>query len=60
MVNSISEKGLHVNHKVKILNFPGGTSEKILEKLDDQGKSRKITKENNQGKARRYHSSCWN
>ena len=34
MVNGISEKGLSVNHKVKIVNFPGGTSEKILEKLD--------------------------
>ena len=35
MVNGISEKGLSVNHKVKIVNFPGGTSEKILEKLYD-------------------------
>ena len=34
MVNGISEKGLSVNHKVKIVNFPGGASEKILEKLD--------------------------
>ena len=34
MVNGISEKGLSVNYKVKIVNFPGGTSEKILEKLD--------------------------
>ena len=33
MVNDISEKGLSVNHKVKV-NFPGGTSEKILGKLD--------------------------
>ena len=32
MVNGISEKGLSVNPKV---NFPDGTSEKILEKLDD-------------------------
>ena len=32
MVNGISEKGLCVNLKVKIVNFPGGTSEKILEK----------------------------
>ena len=31
MVNGISEKGLSVNHKVKIVKFPGG---KILEKLD--------------------------
>ena len=35
MVNSISEEGFSVNYKVKIVNFPGGTSEKILEKLDD-------------------------
>ena len=34
-VNGISEKGLSVTHKVKIVNFPGGTSEKILEKLND-------------------------
>ena len=34
MVNGILEKGLSVHHKVKIVNFPGGTSEKILEKLD--------------------------
>ena len=33
-VNGISENGLNVNHKVKIVNFPGGTSEKILEQLD--------------------------
>ena len=35
MVNGISEEGFSVNYKVKIVNFPGGTSEKILEKLDD-------------------------
>ena len=35
MVNGISEKGLSVNHNVKIMNFPGGTTERILEKLDD-------------------------
>ena len=34
MLSGISEKGLDVNHKVKIVNFPGGKSEKILEKLD--------------------------
>ena len=34
MVNGFSEKGLSVNYKGKIVNFPGGTSEKILEKLD--------------------------
>ena len=35
MVNGIFEKGFSVNHKIKIVNFPGGTSLKILEKLDD-------------------------
>ena len=35
MVNSISEKGLIVNHRVRIVNFLGGTSEKTLRKLDD-------------------------
>ena len=34
MVNGISEKGLSLDHKVKILNFLVGTSEKILGKLD--------------------------
>ena len=32
LVNGSSEKGLSVNHKVKIVNFPGSKSEK---KLDD-------------------------
>ena len=35
IVNGVSEKGLSVNCKAKILNFLGGTSEKILKKLDD-------------------------
>ena len=35
MVNGIFEKGLSVNYKVKIVNFAGSTSKKILEKLDD-------------------------
>ena len=35
MVNGISEKGLNVNQKINIVNFPGGTSKKILEKLDE-------------------------
>ena len=26
VVNGISEKGLRVNHKVKIVNFPSGTN----------------------------------
>ena len=35
MVNGISETGLSVNYKVKIVNFPSSRSEKIQEKLDD-------------------------
>ena len=35
IMNGISEEGLSVNYKVKIVNFPGSTWEKILEKLDD-------------------------
>ena len=35
MVNGVSEKDLSVNCKVKIINFPGSISEKILVKLDD-------------------------
>ena len=35
MVNGISENGLSVNRNVKIVSFPGGTNEKILEKPDD-------------------------
>ena len=34
MVNGFSEKSLIVNHIVKVVNFPGGTSERILEQLD--------------------------
>ena len=32
IVNGISEKGLRVSRKVKIVNFPGGTSEKTVGK----------------------------
>ena len=34
IVNGISEKGLRVNHNLTIVDFPGSTNEKILEKLD--------------------------
>ena len=34
MVNGTSEKGLNVNHKEKIANFPGDTSKTFLEKPD--------------------------
>lgn len=36
MVNGSSERGLSVNHKVRIVNFPGGEIEKFLQKLDDK------------------------
>ena len=42
MVNGISEEGLSVNRKLKIVNFPGGTSGKILDKLDGKIKNRRI------------------
>ena len=35
MLNDISENVLSNNHKVKIVNFPGDTNEKILGKLDN-------------------------
>ena len=35
MLNNISEKGLSKTHKVRVINFPGGTSGKITDQLDD-------------------------
>ena len=35
MLNNISEKDLSKTHKVTVINFPGGTSEKIKDQLDD-------------------------
>ena len=35
MLNNISEKGLSKTHKVRVINFVGGTSEKITDQLDD-------------------------
>ena len=35
MLNGTSEKGLSRAHNVKVTNFPGRTSDKIVEKLDD-------------------------
>ena len=35
MLNNISEKGFSKTHKVRVINFPGGTSEKITDQLDD-------------------------
>ena len=33
MLNSISGTGLSKTQKVKVINFPGGTSEKITDQL---------------------------
>ena len=35
LLNGIHEKGLSKNHTVKVNNIPGGTSDAILDKLDD-------------------------
>ena len=45
MLYSISEKGLSKTHKVRVFNFPGGTSEKITVHLHDliKGKPDNLT-----------------
>ena len=35
LLNGLHEKGLCRNHRVKVNNFPGGTSETILENIDE-------------------------
>ena len=35
MLNNVSEKGFCKTHKVRVINFPGDTSEKITDQLDD-------------------------
>ena len=35
LLNGIHEKGLSKNHTVKVNNIPGGTSDAILDKLED-------------------------
>ena len=35
LLNGIHEKGLSKNHSVKVNNIPGGTSDAILDKLED-------------------------
>ena len=35
MLNGLHEKGLYKNYHVKIKNFPGGTSETVLENIDE-------------------------
>ena len=35
LLNNISEKRLNKTHKVRVINFPGGTSEKVKDQLDD-------------------------
>ena len=45
MFTSISEKDLSKTHKLKVINFPGGSSEKITDQLDDliKGKPADLT-----------------
>ena len=40
LLNGINEKGLSKNHSIKVNNIPGGTSDTILDKLDDYLKSK--------------------
>ena len=35
MLNGVNEKGLSKSHNVKAKNYPGATSEDILDKIDD-------------------------
>ena len=35
MRNGVDEKGLSKSHNVKVKNYPGATSEDILDKIDD-------------------------
>ena len=35
LLNGISEKGLSKNHQVTVKNFPGGTSEKVSEEIEN-------------------------
>ena len=35
MLNNMSEKDVTKTHKVRVINFPGGISEKITDQLDD-------------------------
>ena len=40
MLNEIHKKGMSKNHRVKINNFPGGTSATVLENIDQLVKSK--------------------
>ena len=40
MLNGIHEKGMSKNYRVKVNNFPGGTSATILENIDQFVKSK--------------------
>ena len=35
LLNGINEKGLSIDNRVKIKNFPGGTTETILEEVEE-------------------------
>ena len=40
LLNGINDKGLSHKHRVKVVNKPGATSERILEEIDDIIKSK--------------------
>ena len=40
MLNGIHEKGMSKNYRVRVKNFPGGTSATILETIDQSVKSK--------------------
>ena len=35
MLNDMNKKGLSKSHNLKVKNYPGATSEDILDKIDD-------------------------
>ena len=35
MLNGVNEKGLSKSHNVKVKNYPGATSDDILDKIDN-------------------------
>ena len=47
MLNGVNEKGLSKSHNVKVKNYPGATSEDIIDKIDDLLKVKPDCKSNN-------------
>ena len=43
MLSNMSGKDVSKTHKVKVINFPGGTGEKITDQLDDLMKGKLTT-----------------